>query len=166
MISLNELIDSQSHSVRASMMEVLGNIIHGYLVFDNTQVSLNNIEIFYETLLSRFLDAHHMVRARVLKVIAKLSSRYDDVPEKSDIPLKTRTLFVEAGMLRLKDKNSMVRKKGIELMVQFLETNPFISIPEDKGSLSVLKFEKQIQGLLEIVNVVFLIRASFPWRMA
>ena len=135
------------------MIEVLGNIIHGYLVLDNTPVSAKNIEIFYETLQSRFLDAQPLVRARVLKTIARLCNRYEDVPEKSDIPLKTRSLFVDSAMLRLKDKNGLVRKKAIELMVQFLETNPFISIPEDKGSLSVVKFEKQIQGLLEIVNV-------------
>ena len=154
MVSLNELIDSQSHTIRAAMVEVLGNIIHGHLVSDNSPVAAKNVEIFYETLHSRFLDAHHLVRARVLKVIAKRCQRYEDTPEKSDIPLKTRSQLVDSALLRLRDKNSMVRKKAIELMVQFLESNPFISIPEDQGTLSVTKFDKQINSLLEIVNVL------------
>jgi hypothetical protein len=55
------------------MVEVIGNLIHGYLVSDDSEIATKNIGFFYETLAQRFLDSHFLVRTRVLKTMMKLT---------------------------------------------------------------------------------------------
>jgi hypothetical protein len=56
-------------------------------------------------------------------------------------------------ILRLKDKSSHVRKKAIELLIAFMDTSPFIAIPQDMGSLSQKRFEAHVDSLLQVLRV-------------
>ncbi|KAI8901190.1 non-SMC mitotic condensation complex subunit 1-domain-containing protein [Globomyces pollinis-pini] len=154
-IHLNDLFDSESYTIRAVMMEVIGNIIHGHLILDDTPITAKNIATFYEILKQRFLDSNNFVRARVLKVFIKLTQRHKDSPGITDVPVKTRREVVSLTKLRLKDKNSLVRKRAVELLVALMETSPFIAIPEDMGSLSEKKFEKHVNNLTEVIKSRF-----------
>jgi condensin complex subunit 1 len=73
MVNLTELLDSESPTIRAAMIDVLGNTIHGHLVRDNSEVAAANLKNFYEILSMRFLDVHYTVRLRVLKNFVKLT---------------------------------------------------------------------------------------------
>lgn len=73
MVNLNELLDSESPTIRAAMIDVLGNTIHGHLARDNSEVAATNLANFYEILSMRFLDIHYTVRLRVLKNFVKLT---------------------------------------------------------------------------------------------
>jgi hypothetical protein len=67
-----------------------------------------------------------------------------------------RADIVDCTALRLKDKNSIVRKKAIELLMSFIETSPFIAIEQDMGSLSERRFNEQVKSLNEVIHVHFL----------
>jgi hypothetical protein len=58
------------------MIEVIGNIIHGFLAQDDSPSSAKTIEDFYEIIIQRFLDIKYFVRARVLKVLIKLTEYF------------------------------------------------------------------------------------------
>jgi condensin complex subunit 1 len=155
MVHLNDLLDSESHTIRGCMLEVMGNIIHGYLTKDDSEVAAKNISIFYGIIKQRFLDSSAFVRARVLKLMIKLTQRHVDQPGITDIPISMRQNIVDMTILRLKDKGSLVRKKAMELLIEFLETSPFIAVAQDMGSLSEKKFSKQANSLLELMKAKF-----------
>jgi condensin complex subunit 1 len=88
-----------------------------------------------------------------------LIRRYPDSAA-SDIPIALRQTFIQKTIERLKDKKSNVRKKAIELLVEFLKNNPFNSIDdEEMGSLSFEKFDKHQKELFEIL------KSKYPQEM-
>ncbi|KAJ3326051.1 Condensin complex subunit [Boothiomyces sp. JEL0866] len=151
-VHLQGLLDSESYNIRSSLIEVIGNIIHNYLVKDDSPSSATNLNNFYDILKQRFLDTNQFVRLRVLNTLIKLTQRHVDTPGMTDIPISIRQSIVELTVLRVKDKNSFVRKKAIELLSAFLETSPFIAVEQDMGSLSLKKFEKLHANLQEIIK--------------
>ncbi|KAJ3261750.1 Condensin complex subunit [Boothiomyces macroporosus] len=151
-VHLQGLLDSESYNIRSSLIEVIGNIIHNYLVKDDSPSSATNLTNFYDILKQRFLDTNQFVRLRVLNTLIKLTQRHEDTPSMTDIPISIRQSIVELTVLRVKDKNSFVRKKAIELLSAFMETSPFIAVEQDMGSLSLKKFEKLHANLLEIIK--------------
>jgi condensin complex subunit 1 len=155
MVHLNDLLDSESHTIRGGLLEVMGNIIHGHLAKDDSEIAAKNLNNFFEILLQRYLDASAFVRARVLKIMSKLAQRHPNQPGISDIPISSRQKVVDMTILRLRDKGSLVRKKAMELLMDFLENSPFIAIPQDLGSLSESKFEKQANSLRELMKQKF-----------
>jgi condensin complex subunit 1 len=157
-VNWNSLFDSESYNIRSAMMDVIGNVIHGFLAKDDSEVSTSNINVYYEKLLERLLDTNSFVRAKVLKILAKLTQyfllirRYEDQPCNNDIPKDFRQRFISSTILRLRDKGSLVRRRAIELMIELLKNHPFILIPDDKDSLSLTHFEKQNKTLVEIIQ--------------
>jgi hypothetical protein len=66
-------------------------------------------------------------------------------------------------ILRLKDKSSHVRKKAIELLIAFMDTSPFMAIPQDMGSLSQKRFESHVESLIQVLRVCHaLIQEKIP----
>jgi condensin complex subunit 1 len=155
MVHLNDLLDSESHTIRGGLLEVMGNIIHGHLAKDDSEVAAKNLNNFFEILMQRYLDASAFVRARVLKIMSKLAQRHPNQPGISDIPIASRQQVVDMTILRLRDKGSLVRKKAMELLMDFLENSPFIAVPQDLGSLSESKFTKQANSLIEMMKQKF-----------
>ncbi|KAJ3373530.1 Condensin complex subunit [Kappamyces sp. JEL0680] len=152
MVHLNDLLDSESPTIRAVMMDVIANIIHLHLASDDSQAAASNLHSYYDILSQRLLDVGALVRTRVLKNLIKLCQRHPDSPGTSDVPLTLRMALVEKTALRLRDKSSMVRKKALEAMIAWMETSPFIAIPQDMGSLSQAKFQKHVDSLVVVIK--------------
>ncbi|KAI8908508.1 non-SMC mitotic condensation complex subunit 1-domain-containing protein [Gorgonomyces haynaldii] len=152
MAQLIQLLDSEAYSIRCAIIDILGHIIHSVLAKDDSEAAAKTLESFYDILSQRFMDVNFYVRARVLKTIQMLAQRHDDAPAITDIPFKTRSVLIDLSIKRLKDKASLVRKRAIELMTQFIETSPFIFIDEDKGTLSEKHFADRVQQLTEALG--------------
>jgi condensin complex subunit 1 len=72
MIYLQPLLDSESSTIRAAMVDTIGNVIHFYLAKDDDSSSEKNLLIYYDIISQRFLDTDALVRTRVLKVLLLL----------------------------------------------------------------------------------------------
>jgi hypothetical protein len=56
---------------------------------------------------------------------------------------------------RLLDKSSLVRRRAIELLVDFIQTSPFIAVADDKGTLNLNYFEQRVVELTAVIKEMF-----------
>ncbi|KAH6595136.1 hypothetical protein BASA50_006122 [Batrachochytrium salamandrivorans] len=147
--------DSEMYAIRCAMIEVVGNLIHLYLVNDPSEAAAKSLHSYYDILEERLRDVNYYVRTKVLQVIMRLSERRKDAPAVTDIPLDTRHQLVALAIDRLHDKASIVRKNAIKLLAHFIETSPFIAIEEDQGRLSLRYFETHKADLLRVIEAKY-----------
>ncbi|KAJ3043566.1 Condensin complex subunit [Rhizophlyctis rosea] len=158
MVHLQVHLDSESHTIRIALLEVIGNLIHNFLATDNSDSAAKSMHAYYDILQERFRDVNSFVRVKVLQVLMKLTEAREGTAI-TDIPVATRPLLINLAAGRLHDKASIVRRNAIKLLTRFLETSPFLVFPQDKGSLSLRYFESKKRELEE------LIKSKFPTEM-
>ncbi|KAJ3056052.1 Condensin complex subunit [Rhizophlyctis rosea] len=158
MVHLQVHLDSESHTIRMSLIEAIGNLIHNFLAMDNSDSAAKSMHAYYDIIQERFRDVNSFVRVKVLQVLMKLTEPREGSAI-TDIPVATRPLLINLAAGRLHDKSSIVRRNAIKLLTRFLETSPFLVFPQDKGSLSLRYFESKKRELEE------LIKSKFPTEM-
>ncbi|KAI0206591.1 armadillo-type protein [Astrocystis sublimbata] len=119
MTMLAKQLDSESHTLRSSLIEVCGNMIT-YLSkqeerSDNHKSQLN---AFFDVLEERFLDINPYCRCRVMQVYLKICELDQKFP-------KRRQKAAELACRSLGDKSSHVRRNAIKLQGTLIKTHPF-----------------------------------------
>ncbi|KAI8917711.1 non-SMC mitotic condensation complex subunit 1-domain-containing protein [Powellomyces hirtus] len=155
MVHLQVHFDSESYTVRMGMIEVVGNLIHNYLAAESTESAAQSLHSYYEILQDRFRDVSSYVRVKVLQVLMRLTERRPESAALTDIPIATRPVLINLTAGRLHDKASNVRKNAIKLLARFIETSPFVAIPQDEGSLSLAHFQEKQKSLEDIIKHKF-----------
>ncbi|KAL6794105.1 condensin complex component cnd1 [Trichoderma sp. SZMC 28012] len=119
MTMLAKQLDSESYTLRCSLIEVCGNMI-AYLSrqderSDNHKSQLN---AFFDVLEERFLDINPYARCRTLQVYGRLCELEQKFP-------KRRQKAAELACRSLEDKSSNVRRNAIKLLGTLIKTHPF-----------------------------------------
>lgn len=114
-----ELLNCESHLLRNSCLQVIGDTIASELATEDLSEELKEIRNeFLDHLLTHILDVSAHVRVKVLQIWIHLK-------ESNCIPLAYQSKVLMNGVNRLFDKTSTVRKSAIHLIKAFLENNPF-----------------------------------------
>ncbi|KAL5282585.1 NCAPD2 family protein [Megaselia abdita] len=114
-----ELLNCESHLLRNSCLQVIGDTIASELSSENLSEEMKEVRNeFLENLITHFLDVSAHVRVKVLQIWVHLK-------ENNCIPLTYQSKVLMEGVNRLFDKTSTVRKAAIHLIKSFLENNPF-----------------------------------------
>ncbi|KAK8084510.1 condensin complex subunit 1 [Apiospora hydei] len=119
MTMLAKQLDSESYTLRCSLIEVCGNMI-AYLSRqeergDNHKSQLN---AFFDVLEERFLDINPYSRCRAIQVYTRLCDLDQKFP-------KRRQRAAELAARSLEDKSSHVRRNAIKLLGTLVKTHPF-----------------------------------------
>lgn len=119
MTILAKQLDSESHTLRSSLIEVCGNMI-GFLSKqeergDNHKSQLN---AFFDVLEERFLDVNPYCRCRAIQVYTRICDLDQKFP-------KRRQRAAELASRSLEDKSSHVRRNAIKLLGTLIKTHPF-----------------------------------------
>ncbi|KAK8069249.1 armadillo-type protein [Apiospora phragmitis] len=119
MTMLAKQLDSESYTLRCSLIEVCGNMI-AYLSKqeergDNHKSQLN---AFFDVLEERFLDINPYSRCRAIQVYTRLCDLDQKFP-------KRRQKAAELAARSLEDKSSHVRRNAIKLLGTLIKTHPF-----------------------------------------
>ncbi|KAK6850923.1 condensin complex subunit 1 [Apiospora arundinis] len=119
MTMLAKQLDSESYTLRCSLIEVCGNMI-AYLSRqeergDNHKSQLN---AFFDVLEERFLDINPYSRCRAIQVYTRLCDLDQKFP-------KRRQKAAELAARSLEDKSSHVRRNAIKLLGTLIKTHPF-----------------------------------------
>ncbi|BFZ56733.1 condensin complex non-SMC subunit Cnd1 [Savitreella phatthalungensis] len=120
---LANFLDSDSHYLRLSIVEICGNLIASLADDDASEgvvdeMRKKQIDGFFDMLEERFLDLNPYVRSRVLQVYVRLC----DMPNKFP---KRRQAAAQLAVQSLEDRSSHVRKSAIRLLSRLIQTHPF-----------------------------------------
>ncbi|KAG5917869.1 hypothetical protein E4U61_002358 [Claviceps capensis] len=119
MTLLAKQLDSESYTLRCSLIEVCGNMIAHLSRQDERSENLKSqINAFFDVLEERFLDINPYCRCRTLQVYMKLCELEQKFP-------KRRQKAAELACRSLEDKSSNVRKNAIKLLAILIKTHPF-----------------------------------------
>lgn len=156
---LAKLLDSESYTLRCSIIEVCGNLIAMLSKQEGEERSENHkgqINAFFEVLEERFLDINPYCRCRAIQVYMKLCDLEAKYP-------KRRQTAADLAARSLEDKSSNVRRNAIKLLGKLIQTHPFavlhggqLSYSEwnsrlevCEGELNALKPPQDATGLVE-----------------
>ncbi|KAF2495616.1 hypothetical protein BU16DRAFT_527406 [Lophium mytilinum] len=144
MTLLAKLLDSESYTLRCSIIEVCGNLITMLSKQEGEERSENHkgqINAFFDVLEERFLDINPYCRCRAIQVFIKLC----DLDTKYS---KRRQMAAELAARSLEDKSSNVRRNAIKLLGKLISTHPFgvlhggqLGFKEWKSRLDVVEDE-------------------------
>ncbi|KAK0625171.1 condensin-like protein [Bombardia bombarda] len=119
---LAKQLDSESHALRSSLIEVFGNMLAHLTKSDergeNHKTQMN---AFFDVLEERFLDVNPYCRCRTLQVYVKLCELEQKFP-------KRRQRAAELACRSLEDKSSHVRRNAIKLLGTLIRTHPFTAL--------------------------------------
>ncbi|KEQ79835.1 hypothetical protein M438DRAFT_305403 [Aureobasidium pullulans EXF-150] len=118
---LAKLLDSESYTLRCSIIEVCGNLIAMLSKQEGEERSENHkgqINAFFEVLEERFLDINPYCRCRAIQVYMKLCDLETKYP-------KRRQTAADLACRSLEDKSSNVRRNAIKLLGKLVQTHPF-----------------------------------------
>lgn len=121
MTHLAKFMDSESYTLRCSIIEVCGNLIAMLSKEEDDERSENHkaqINVFFDVLEERFLDVNPYCRCRVIQVYIKLCDLDTKFP-------KRRQAVAELAARSLEDKSSNVRRNAIKLLGKLVSTHPF-----------------------------------------
>lgn len=135
--SFNEYLENDPYSQRCCFLEMLKNILLGYLMNEKTENSKNQIKSFFRIFEARFLDVNSFVRSKNLMVLEELC-------KKGSIPIDRKPQIISLTKDRLYDKSSTVRKRSIQLLIEMILTHPFNI---DGGVLSMKFFEDKLKEI-------------------
>lgn len=121
MAALAKLLDSESYTLRCSIIEVCGNLIAMLSKQEESErgeTHKGHMNAFWEVLQERFLDINPYCRCRALQVYVKLCDLEQKFP-------KRRQIAAELATQSLEDKSSNVRRNAIKLIAKLVQTHPF-----------------------------------------
>jgi condensin complex subunit 1 len=166
MVYLQEQIESESFSIRCSMLEVVANLISSLIGSNSNDNSLNQIQNFHEILQIKFMDTSSYVRSKVLQMLicleeyVSLSKQADKSSNQeyadvfvSNIPLNVRMDLISLAIGRLRDKSN-VRKNATRFLIKMIETAPFTGPTADQGKLSLKLFTARLEQLQVVLKVI------------
>lgn len=119
MTMLAKQLDSESYTLRCSLIEVCGNMVT-YLSRqeERGENHKSQLNAFFDVLEERFLDVNPYCRCRTIQVYVKLCDLEQKFP-------KRRQKAAELAARSLEDKSSHVRRNGVKLLGCLIKTHPF-----------------------------------------
>ncbi|KAB8345860.1 hypothetical protein FH972_022915 [Carpinus fangiana] len=148
MTSIAKFLDSESYTLRCSIIEVCGNLIAMLSKLevgeqaDNHKAQLN---AFFDVLEERFLDINPYCRVRTLQVYVKLCDLEAKFP-------KRRQTVAELTTRSLEDKSSNVRRNAVKLLGKLISTHPFSLL--HGGQLSLKEWEERLNAVDAELNAL------------
>ena len=142
---------SQSYTLRMAMIDVCGQMV--IMISKQTEddqrseVAKPKMDPFLDELEKRFLDINPYCRARVMQVYVKLC----DLNVRLSKRRKTAARYAAQSLL---DKSSNVRRNAIKLISRLVETHPFTLFPDDQGTLSKERTERQLEEYDAQINAL------------
>ncbi|KAI1135530.1 condensin component [Hypoxylon sp. FL0543] len=119
MTMLAKQLDSESYTLRSSLIEVCGNMIaHLSTQEERSENHKSQLNAFFDVLEERFLDINPYCRCRVMQVYTRLCELEQKFP-------KRRQKAAELACRSLEDKSSHVRRNAIKLLGTLIKTHPF-----------------------------------------
>ncbi|KAK6062645.1 Condensin complex subunit 1 [Seiridium cupressi] len=119
MTMLAKQLDSESHTLRSSLIEVCGNMIaHLSRQEERSENHKSQLNAFFDVLEERFLDVNPYCRCRAIQVYTKLCELDQKFP-------KRRQKAAELASRSLEDKSSHVRRNVVKLLGTLIKTHPF-----------------------------------------
>ncbi|KAI1773823.1 condensin component [Hypoxylon cercidicola] len=119
MTMLAKQLDSESYTLRSSLIEVCGNMIaHLSTQEERGENHKSQLNAFFDVLEERFLDINPYCRSRAIQVYTRLCELEQKFP-------KRRQKVAELACRSLEDKSSHVRRNAIRLMGTLIKTHPF-----------------------------------------
>ncbi|KAF2195528.1 condensin complex component cnd1 [Zopfia rhizophila CBS 207.26] len=148
MTLLAKLLDSESYTLRCSIIEVCGNLIDMLSKKEREERSGNHegqINAFFDVLEERFLDMNPYCRCRAIQVFVKLCDLETKFP-------KRRQAAAELAARSLEDKSSNVRRNAIKLLGKLVSTHPFAAI--HGGLLSYKEWNARLEACDAQINAL------------
>jgi condensin complex subunit 1 len=145
---LAKLLDSESYTLRCSIIEVCGNLIVMLSKQEGEERSENHkgqINAFFEVLEERFLDINPYCRCRAIQVYVKLCDLETKYP-------KRRQTAADLACRSLEDKSSNVRRNAIKLLEKLIETHPFAVL--HGGQLSHSEWSARLEACEAELNAL------------
>ncbi|KAI2622760.1 condensin component [Hypomontagnella submonticulosa] len=119
MTMLAKQLDSESYTLRSSLIEVCGNMIaHLTTQEERSENHKSQLNAFFDVLEERFLDINPYCRCRAMQVYTRLCELDQKFP-------KRRQKAAELACRSLEDKSSHVRRNAIKLLGTLIKTHPF-----------------------------------------
>ncbi|KAI1656023.1 condensin component [Daldinia decipiens] len=119
MTMLAKQLDSESYTLRCSLIEVCGNMIaHLTTEEERSENHKSQLNAFFDVLEERFLDINPYCRCRAMQVYTRLCELEQKFP-------KRRQKAAELASRSLEDKSSHVRRNAIKLLGTLIKTHPF-----------------------------------------
>ncbi|OTB12468.1 hypothetical protein K445DRAFT_320903 [Daldinia sp. EC12] len=119
MTMLAKQLDSESYTLRCSLIEVCGNMIaHLTTQEERSENHKSQLNAFFDVLEERFLDINPYCRCRAMQVYTRLCELEQKFP-------KRRQKAAELACRSLEDKSSHVRRNAIKLLGTLIKTHPF-----------------------------------------
>ncbi|KAI1338148.1 condensin component [Xylariaceae sp. FL0016] len=119
MTMLAKQLDSESYTLRCSLIEVCGNMItHLSRQEERSENHKSQLNAFFDVLEERFLDVNPYCRCRAIQVYTRLCELEQKYP-------KRRQKVAELACRSLEDKSSHVRRNAIKLVGTLIKTHPF-----------------------------------------
>ncbi|KAI1863405.1 hypothetical protein JX265_008798 [Neoarthrinium moseri] len=119
MTMLAKQLDSESYTLRCSLIEVCGNMIaHLSTQEERSENHKSQLNAFFDVLEERFLDINPYCRCRAIQVYTKLCDLEQKFP-------KRRQKAAELAARSLQDKSSHVRRNAVKLLSTLVKTHPF-----------------------------------------
>ncbi|OTA65753.1 condensin component [Hypoxylon sp. EC38] len=119
MTMLAKQLDSESYTLRSSLIEVCGNMIaHLSTQEERSENHKSQLNAFFDVLEERFLDINPYCRCRAMQVYTRLCELEQKFP-------KRRQKAAELACRSLEDKSSHVRRNAIKLLGTLIKTHPF-----------------------------------------
>ncbi|KAF2198489.1 hypothetical protein GQ43DRAFT_474491 [Delitschia confertaspora ATCC 74209] len=148
MTLLAKLLDSESYTLRCSIIEVCGNLITMLSKQEGEEGSENRkgqINAFFDVLEERFLDVNPYCRCRTMQVFVKLCDLDSKFP-------KRRQAAAELATRSLEDKSSNVRRNAIKLLGKLVSTHPFSVL--HGGLLSYKEWKARLDAVDAQINAL------------
>ncbi|KAK6364938.1 uncharacterized protein PV06_04394 [Exophiala oligosperma] len=116
---LAKFLDSESYTLRCSVIEVCGNLLADLSKQEEkSETTKIQINAFFDTLEQRFLDTAPFCRVKAIQVFTKICDLEQKFP-------KRRQHAAELAMQSLQDKSSNVRRNAIKLLRKLVASHPF-----------------------------------------
>lgn len=148
MTHLAKFMDSESYTLRCSIIEVCGNLIAMLSKEEDDERGENHkaqINIFFDVLEERFLDVNPYCRCRVIQVYIRLCDLETKFP-------KRRQTVAELAARSLEDKSSNVRRNAIKLLGRLVSTHPFAVL--HGGLLSHKEWNARLEACEAEINAL------------
>ncbi|KAF4879788.1 Condensin complex subunit 1 [Colletotrichum siamense] len=146
MTMLAKQLDSESYTLRCSLIEVCGNMVAHLVKQDERgENHKSQLDAFFDVLEERFLDINPYCRCRAIQVYVKLCDLEQKFP-------KRRQRAAELACRSLEDKSSHVRRNAIKLLGTLIKTHPFTAL---HGALLVRKdWQARLDKVEEELNAL------------
>ncbi|KAL3901228.1 MAG: hypothetical protein SGCHY_000755 [Lobulomycetales sp.] len=146
MVHLKTLFDVHSYALRVAMMEVLGNLVAHILRRGAGEGGWGQAKPFYDILMERLRDRNSFVRAKVLWVLARLTS------ERTFLSPEHRVEYFSLVATRLLDSSAKVRANAVKCLAVWVETAPYVVFKRDNGKIDGKLFQARLHEIEETIK--------------